>query len=211
MTRKTGVKVRALYISELIEKYINNGWHNVAEFARFLSKVDEKQGNEPAWRMNINRYMKTNNIESLPKPAEFADEDKTLVIELKKLIQNYLDYIGSLNVGYAGQFELNYDDSGFQLQKTTPGGFYDWHHDDMGHRKYTYIFYLNDIDHEGETEFANGLKIKPEQGKGLIFPATWTYAHRGIAPKDEIKYIATGWISQLVHDHNKLEHDLELH
>ena len=75
MTGKTGVKVRAVYIAELIEKYINNGWHNVAEFARFLSKVDEQQGNEPAWRMNINRYMKTNNLESLPKPAEFADEE----------------------------------------------------------------------------------------------------------------------------------------
>ena len=160
---------------------------------------------------HLNNKIKQSEDINISKFAEFADEDKTLVIALKKLIQNYLDYIGSLNVGYAGQFELNYDDSGFQLQKTTPGGFYDWHHDDMGHRKYTYIFYLNDIDHEGETEFANGLKIKPEQGKGLIFPATWTYAHRGIAPKDEIKYIATGWISQLVHDHNKLEHDLELH
>jgi len=75
MTRKTGVKVRAVYISELIEKYINNGWHNIAEFSRFLSKVDEKQGNEAAWRMNINRFMKANNLESLPKPAEFADEE----------------------------------------------------------------------------------------------------------------------------------------
>ena len=28
----------------------------------------------------------------------------------------------------------------------------------------------------------------------LIFPATHQYVHRGVAPKNEIKYLMTGWI-----------------
>ena len=28
-----------------------------------------------------------------------------------------------------------------------------------------------------------------------MFPASWEYVHRGIAPKNEIKYLATGWVS----------------
>lgn len=129
--------------------------------------------------------------------SDFRLEDKTLNIALAKLTQNYLDYITSFNYGYETLLGGNYEDSGFQMQKTTPAGYYKWHHDLIGKRYFTYIFYLNDINHDGETEFVHGLKIKPEAGKGLIFPASWQYVHRGIAPKDEIKYIATGWISEV--------------
>ena len=31
-------------------------------------------------------------------------------------------------------------------------------------------------------------------GKLLIFPATWTYMHRGNVPISEDKYIVTGWL-----------------
>lgn len=160
--------------------------------------------NDPQNHLNI-KQSEDINITSLP---EFQLEDKTLNIALKKLTQNYLDHIDLLNAAYSRQLLLNYSDSGFQIQKTTPGGYYSWHHDQMEDRRYTYIFYLNDIKHKGETQFANGLKIKPEQGKGLMFPADWVYVHRGIAPKDEIKYIATGWISSVV-DKIPLQNELE--
>tara|TARA_R100001224_G_scaffold101383_1_gene72936 strand:+ start:1038 stop:1700 length:663 start_codon:yes stop_codon:yes gene_type:complete len=126
---------------------------------------------------------------------EFNLEDKTLSIALKKLTQNYLNKIQTFNYAYTQQLAPNYKDSGFQIQKTTPSGYYRWHHDALYNRVYTYIFYLNDVNHKGETQFANGLKVKPEEGKGLMFPATWEYVHRGIAPKNEIKYIVTGWMS----------------
>ena len=142
---------------------------------------------------------------------EFDAEDKTLEIALKKLVHNYISHLQSFNFVYGGLFDMDYQDSGFQLQKTTPGGFYDWHHDGIpsGNRRFTYLFYLNDINHKGETHFSNGLKIKPEQGKGLMFPASWEYVHRGIAPKDEIKYIATGWVSQVNEEKISLENELE--
>ena len=49
-------------------------------------------------------------------------------------------------------------------------------------------------EYDGYTEFKNGIKIQPEQGKLLIFPAVWSYIHRGFPPKTETKYICTGWI-----------------
>lgn len=96
--------------------------------------------------------------------------------------------------------------SGFQIQRTDPGGFYTWHSDDHWYsvtknrrtetfvRGLTYIFYLNTVENDGYTEFIDGTRIQPKQGYYLIFPSTWTYVHRGFPPKDETKYIATGWI-----------------
>jgi hypothetical protein len=56
--------------------------------------------------------------------------------------------------------------------------------------------YLNDIKEGGETEwFHQKLKIKPEKGLTVIWPAEWLYLHRGCVAKKETKYIITGWIS----------------
>jgi hypothetical protein len=58
----------------------------------------------------------------------------------------------------------------------------------------TYIWYLNTLCEGGETEFWTNYKINPEVGKLVIFPATWTYPHRGKMPVSNDKYILTGWI-----------------
>ena len=62
------------------------------------------------------------------------------------------------------------------------------------YRVITFLWYLNDVDEGGETEFWGSYKIKPEKGKLLFFPATWTYPHRGMMPISNDKYIITGWI-----------------
>lgn len=96
-------------------------------------------------------------------------------------------------------------DSGYQIQRTVPGGFYKWHADDNISPPYirylTYIWYLNDVQDGGYTEFSTGVKIQPEEGKLLIFPATWTYVHQGYPPRTETKYISTGWLSYRNYDH----------
>tara|TARA_B100001778_G_C18343690_1_gene518713 strand:+ start:149 stop:712 length:564 start_codon:yes stop_codon:yes gene_type:complete len=58
----------------------------------------------------------------------------------------------------------------------------------------TYLFYLNTVEEGGETEFIDGTKIKPEAGKLLIFPATWSFIHKGNMPFSNDKYICTGWL-----------------
>jgi hypothetical protein len=59
----------------------------------------------------------------------------------------------------------------------------------------TYLFYLNDVDEGGETEFFGGeTKIVPKKGKLILFPSSWTFPHCGKMPISSNKYIVTGWI-----------------
>jgi hypothetical protein len=56
--------------------------------------------------------------------------------------------------------------------------------------------YLNDVNDDGETEFYyQNLKIKPQKGKTVIWPADWTHTHRGITSPTQEKYIITGWFN----------------
>ena len=69
------------------------------------------------------------------------------------------------------------------------------------HRLFAWMTYLNDVDDGGKTNFNHyGLKIKPEIGKTLIWPAEWTHAHTGEILKSGTKYIVTGWIHFPVSD-----------
>ena len=72
---------------------------------------------------------------------EFGQEDKILGVSLHKLLRNYIDYLSkTFNTKYNELERYNYQDSGFQIQKTTPGGFYNWHHDAFETRFFTYIY-----------------------------------------------------------------------
>ena len=58
-----------------------------------------------------------------------------------------------------------------------------------------FFVYLNDVALGGETEFVDlDLKVTPECGTVLVFPATWEYVHRGNVPVDEDKYILGGYL-----------------
>jgi len=59
-----------------------------------------------------------------------------------------------------------------------------------------WLCYLNDVEEGGETEFLyQGVKVKPEIGKFLIWPAQWTHTHRGNPIYKGEKYYATGWFN----------------
>ena len=38
------------------------------------------------------------------------------------------------------------------------------------------------------------VKVRPEQGKMLLFPPFWTHEHRGVTLERGVKYIATTWV-----------------
>lgn len=89
-------------------------------------------------------------------------------------------------------------DTGFQIQRIDKGGKYIWHHDSCPGQKRTvaFIWYLNNLteDEGGSTDFSNK-SIRPEQGKLMFFPATWTYVHTGRRVLTEkSKYIITGFV-----------------
>ena len=63
------------------------------------------------------------------------------------------------------------------------------------HRIFAWMTYLNDVEDGGTTDFDYyNVKVKPECGKTLIWPAEWTHAHTGEILKSGEKYIVTGWM-----------------
>jgi hypothetical protein len=92
-------------------------------------------------------------------------------------------------------------DMGYQLQRTGPGEFYHWHVDSgpgehFSQRQLVAVWYLNDVPGPGgETEFAlQDVKVRPEEGKLVLFPPFWTHIHRGVTLEQGVKYIATTWV-----------------
>jgi hypothetical protein len=87
------------------------------------------------------------------------------------------------------------------IQQYKPGGgFKQWHtertesHFPSVTRHLVFMTYLNDVEDQGETEFFHQqIKVKPQKGLTLIWPADWTYTHRGIPSPTEEKFIITGW------------------
>ena len=88
----------------------------------------------------------------------------------------------------------------FNVQKYNPGDDCSHLHCesvslDSLHRLFAWMTYLNNVDDSGTTNFEYyDIKVKPEIGKTLIWPAEWTHAHTGSILKSGTKYIITGWI-----------------
>lgn len=90
-----------------------------------------------------------------------------------------------------------------RMQRTPPGGGYHiWHAEQSAPapgRVLVYMLYLNTLAPEegGETEFLyQKLRIRPEKNTMLIWPASFTHAHRGglvMGPNN--KYVITGWFN----------------
>jgi hypothetical protein len=108
---------------------------------------------------------------------------------------------------------LFHHDTGYQLQKTLPGGRYIWHIENAqsascfkfgsAARTLTYIIYLNDVpeDHGGSTGFLyQKLKVQPKAGRLVLFPPYWTHVHSGYPLEKGEKYIMTGWFFSEAHN-----------
>jgi hypothetical protein len=97
-------------------------------------------------------------------------------------------------------FKGRFKDMGYAIQRTSPGEYYHWHIDGGSHefsyRQLVAVWYLNDVAGPGgETEFLfQGVKVRPEEGKLLLFPPFWTHEHRGVTLQQGVKYIATTWV-----------------
>ena len=107
--------------------------------------------------------------------------------------------LGLLRVEFP-YFGSGFKDVGYAVQRTDPGEYYHWHIDggshDFSQRQLVAIWYLNDVKGPGgETEFRRqGIRIRPETGKLLLFPPFWTHEHRGVTLERGVKYIATTWV-----------------
>ena len=96
----------------------------------------------------------------------------------------------------------NLDIPSFNVQRYLPGEHFSKMHAERSststsHRLFAWMTYLNDLEENagGCTNFQHfGIKVKPEKGKTLIWPAEWTHAHSGEVLKKGKKYIITGWM-----------------
>jgi len=129
-------------------------------------------------------------------------DDAHLYFEYNKELQKATDAYGDIYpyVHYYAAWTVLED---INIQKYDPGKAYYGAHCERGSiempmavRHMVFMTYLNDVEEGGETEFIHqGIKVKPEKGLTLIWPADWTFTHRGIVAPNEEKYIATGWYS----------------
>lgn len=84
------------------------------------------------------------------------------------------------------------------------GGFKKWHTErncattPHSSRHLVWMTFLNDVDDGGETNFFHQrIKIPPKKGLTIIWPADWTYTHKGLTSLSQDKYIITGWYNFL--------------
>lgn len=120
-------------------------------------------------------------------------------------IQQTMGHFWECYTSYAEKYQtLNRASQHFvadvKWQRTKPTeGYHVWHAENLErsvvNRIATFIIYLNDVHEGGETEFLyQSLRVKPETGKLVIWPVSYTHTHRGNPPLKETKYIMTGWL-----------------
>jgi hypothetical protein len=62
-------------------------------------------------------------------------------------------------------------------------------------RYLVFIWYLNDVQVGGETEFPDlGMRISARAGRLLVFPPYWMFQHAGLPPKSNDKYILSTYL-----------------
>lgn len=124
---------------------------------------------------------------SLPVALTADNFDSIGLPKLPDLV-NYLFRLGEINA---------------QKYTKNQGGYPYWHSEiypqqastEALHRNLLFMFYLNDVEQGGETEFFyQNRKLKPKKGTMVIAPAGFTHTHRGNKPISNDKYILTSWV-----------------
>ena len=133
----------------------------------------------------------------------FNPRDPILVEYLKELKRVMDSYI--LKYPYANEYAPFTIIDPIKIQHYTPGiGFDSWHTERFSakepyvSRHLVFMTYLNTVTDKGGTEFLHqNLTVSPQEGLTLIWPADWTFTHRGAVSPTQEKYIITGWYNFL--------------
>ena len=128
---------------------------------------------------------------------EWEDIDRTLFQSLAENLEEYSKRILEIIGNPLWSSEIK--DTGYNIKRYRQNDYYNWHVDCQTYiegwtRTIAGIWYLNEVEEGGETEFAFGHKVVPETGKLILFPATWNFPHRGLSPIKGNKYIITSFV-----------------
>ena len=67
--------------------------------------------------------------------------------------------------------------------------------DSVANRYLVFLWYLNDVEVGGETEFCDlGIKVQARTGRLLMFPPYWMFQHAGLASLSNDKYIISTYL-----------------
>lgn len=168
-----------------------------SEFCEHCIKKFKKDPNKTAGKTGggVSLDIKQSTDLYITQLDDWKEEDQVFFNSLNETFKEYRD---KHKKRLLWLFGTEYTDYGYQIQETIPNGFYSWHHDFFSKgsesRFLTYLWYLNDVNEGGHTEFIDGTKIQPETGKLILFPAAWPFYHQGTPPLKENKYVCTGWL-----------------
>jgi hypothetical protein len=123
------------------------------------------------------------------QPVRLTNENfKEVGLPNLRDLVNYLFRIGEVNA---------------QRYTANEGGYPYWHsevypqaqHNEALHRTMLFMFYLNDVEEGGTTDFIyQDRRVQPKAGRMVIAPAYYTHTHRGCVPVSNDKYILTSWV-----------------
>lgn len=199
----------------LFEKFIYQNPISISpELCKTIIEYFENEENRHQGVTSDGLNVNVKNTTDFPIPPEsfFCGENenkwsnicKTLNEQLQENVNSYMKELKNNPSFLSDNFRLinakYLTEDTYQIQKYIKGeGKYIHHNDfsvDWERRQYrviTFLWYLNTIAEGGETEILGEVLVKPEAGKLLLFPACWTFPHRGKVPISDDKYIITGW------------------
>ncbi len=146
--------------------------------------------------------------ENIKKTTDITINPNNLKNKDYEIFVDYFNYLNKCFLDYKEQFPFlktfikKIGIGPFNVQKYSKGDHFSRLHSERTsintlQRLFAWMTYLNDVEEEngGTTNFDYyKIKVKPECGKTLIWPAEWTHAHYGSVLKKGEKFIITGWI-----------------
>ena len=116
---------------------------------------------------------------------------------LRDMMQDYMQMFPSIG---PGSWLLGVRED-FNIQRYKPGeGFFDWHYERNPYepgrdRVLVFMTYLNNAEDAGTHFMYQNITTECKKGLTVLWPADWTYTHKGQISDKHEKTIITGWIS----------------
>ena len=141
------------------------------------------------------------------KTTDISINPNDLKNDKYKCFNNYIEELYKCFIDYQLQWPFlksivkNVDIGTFNVQKYSKGDHFSQIHSERSNLKssnrlFAWMTYLDNVEDGGTTNFLHyDIKIKPEIGKTLIWPAEWTHAHSGEILNSGEKHIITGWMN----------------
>lgn len=158
---------------------------------KFDSTID-LVSRDSKWEQDYKSFTEVN----LTTHPNFKKEQKTFYNTSKEL---YNFYKKKCSIDFF-PIEHGFEDVRMKRYDNNDKDQFGWHTDVGDYasaRRYLVMFYyLNDVEEGGYTEFPDG-KVKPKQGRAVIFPPMWMYPHQGMKPISNPKYIISTYLHYL--------------